>query len=252
MSLDSPADPSPAADGPPSAPTPGRIVEVTDERTPIAGAAMLLLEATFDRGPWQPLVELRSEIAEKRLGLLAAYDFHLFAALDEGDQVTGTAVGVYLEGVNAGFITYLAVHAEHRGRKIARALRGALVDRIRVDARASDWDELAWVLGEVRHDNPWLRRLVRERGVIPFDLEYYHPGVEPAETATRYVLYRQPVGDRREELPVQLVRRVLYSIYRRAYRVTYPLRSAPFRNMLQQLEGLTSVGVHPAFAEVAP
>ncbi len=226
-----------------SDPPPRQIVEVTDERTPVAGAALQLLEATFDRGPWQPLVELRSEIAEKRLGLLSAYDFHLFAALDDQGGVTGTAVGVYLEGVNAGFITYLAVHAEHRGRKIARALRSALVDRIRVDARAGDWDELAWVLGEVRHDNPWLERLVRERGVFPFDLDYFHPGVRPETAGTRYVLYRQPVGDDREELPAQLVRRVLYSIFRRAYRVTYPLESAPFTHMLEQLEGRTTVGV---------
>lgn len=244
-------DEPPPALGSSTSPTPARILEVTDERTPIAAAAMQLLEATFDRGPWQPLVELRSEIAEKRLGLLAAYDFHLFAALGEEDQVAGTAVGLYLEGVNAGFITYLAVHAEHRGRKIARALRGALVDRIRVDARAGDWDELAWVLGEVRHDNPWLHRLVRERGAIPFDLEYHHPGIEPEEAATRYVLYRQPVGDERVDLPAQLVRRVLYSIYRRAYRVTYPLRSTAFRHMLDQLDGRMSVGVHPGFTEAA-
>jgi len=226
-----------------------RIVEVMDERTAVAEDSLRLLEATFEQGPWRPLVELRSEIAEKRLGLLAAYDFHLFAALDADDEVAGAAVGVYLEGVNAGFITYLAVDAEHRGRKIARALRGALVDRIRVDARAGDWDELAWVLGEVRHDNPWLRRLVRERGAIPFDLEYHHPGVAPEDTTTRYVLYRQPVGDERPDLPVQLVRRVLYAIYRRAYRVTYPLESAPFRHMLEQLEGRESVGMHSAFAE---
>jgi hypothetical protein len=43
------------------------------------------------------------------------------------------------------------------------------------------------------------------------------------------------------------VRRILYTVYRRAYRVRYPLEHAGFRNMLAQLEGREFVGAHPDF-----
>ena len=90
-------------------------------------------------------------------------------------------------------------------------------------------------------------RIVRTRGAIPFDLEYYHPG-RSLHGDERYILYRQPIGDARRELPVSLVRRTLYTVYRRGYRVRYPLNRDIFNAMLKQLEGRETVGVHPDFA----
>lgn len=224
-----------------------RIVEITDEREPVADAALALIEGAFDPSDRQPMSELRSEIAEKRLDLLSAYDFHLLTALGEEDRPIGTVAGVYLAGVNAGFISYLTVVEEHRGRHVARQLRRHLVETFRSDARQAGQASLNWVLGEVRADNRWLRGLVRHRGAIPFDLEYFHPGMIPGVPHDHYILYRQPVGDRRAELPVSLVRRILFVIYRRAYRVRYPLEREAFRSMLGQLEGRESVGAHAGF-----
>ncbi|MEJ2185051.1 MAG: GNAT family N-acetyltransferase [Gemmatimonadota bacterium] len=215
------------------------IVEVLDERTPAAQSALGLIMDTFPAHERQPLAELRSEIAEKRLGLLAAYDFHLFAAFgDSGPDkyAVAAAVGVYLEGVNAGFVNYLAVRPAVRGRGHGRALRRRLVEQLRSDARDAGFDDLAWVIGEVRPDNDWLRRLVREKSAIPFDLTYYHPAPIPGAADERFVLYRQPVGDVREALPSELVQRLLYAIYRRAYRVSYPLERPAFRDMLAELK----------------
>jgi GNAT superfamily N-acetyltransferase len=224
------------------------VVELLDERTPLADRALALIEQTFAPPDRQPVAELRSEIAERRLGMYSRDNSHLLAALVGGeDDPVGTIAGMYLGGVNGGIVTYLAVRKAYRGRRIARLLRPALIEAFRADARAGRHADLAWVLGEVRAASPWLRRLVRTRGAIPFDLTYYHPGMEPGSSAP-YVLYRQPVADERRELPVATVRRVLYAIYRRAYRVRYPLQRPQFSAMLAQLEDRETVGVHPDFA----
>src|SRR5690606_42154170 len=63
-------------------------------------------------------------IAERRMGMLSSYNFHMIAALyDDDPEPAGVIVGIYLDGVNAGFVTYLAVRRQHRGRRIARVLR---------------------------------------------------------------------------------------------------------------------------------
>ena len=228
--------------------TPVRIVEIRDEREPLAEAALAVIADMFAAYERQPINELRSEIAERRLGMLSGYNFHLLTALYEGDDTpAGTIAGLYLDGVNAGFITYLAVRRQHRGRRLARLLRPKLIEVFRADARREEYDDLAWVLGEVRADSPWLKRLIRTRGAIPFDLEYYHPGMSLG-AGERYVLYRQPIGDHRRELPAELVRRTLFAIYRRGYRVRYPLNRDIFMNMLEQMEGREQIGVHPDYA----
>jgi GNAT superfamily N-acetyltransferase len=224
-----------------------RIVEIVDERDPLAEPALGLVQQMFTPADRQPVAEMMSELAERRLGLFSTYNFHLLAAVFEGEEEpAGSIIGVYLGGVNAGFIMYLAVRREHRGRRIARLLRPRLIEAFRADARRSGRDDLAWVLGEVRASSPWLRRLVRTRGAIPFDLEYYHPGMTPGE-GEPYVLYRQPVADLRHELSAALTRRIIYAIYRRAYRVRYPLQRPGFAAMIEQLQHRSSVGVHPDF-----
>lgn len=229
-----------------------RTVEILDERDPLSDAALAIVQDMFDPRERQPLAELRSELAERRLGMLSSYNFHLITALSDDDpEPAGTIIGLYLDGVNAGFITYLAVRPQYRGRRIARVLRPELVEVFRADARRAGHEDLAWVVGEVRRDSPWLRRLVRTRGAIPFDFDYYHPGMT-VDTEDPYVLYRQPVGDARRELPVALVRRLLYAIYRRAYRSRYPLQRDVFQHMMQQLEGRSTVGVHPDYADLLP
>lgn len=229
---------------------PVRIVEIRDEREPLAEAALAVIAEMFAAHERQPINELRSEIAERRLGMLSGYNFHLLTALYEDNDVpAGAIAGLYLDGVNAGFITYLAVRSQHRGRRLARVLRPKLIEVFRADARREEYDDLAWVLGEVRADSPWLKRLIRTRGAIPFDIEYYHPGMSIG-SGEPYVLYRQPIGDHRRELPVELVRRTLFAIYRRGYRVRYPLNRDIFTNMLEQLEGREQVGVHPDYASL--
>lgn len=223
-----------------------QVVRVDDERTPLAGEALELIASSFPPQDRQPIDQIGMEISERRLGLLTSYDFHLFAAVDVEEQVLGVCAGVYLGGVNAGFVTYLAVLPEARERQLGRRLRVRLVDAFRADAKQLEWEELAWVVGEVRRESPWLGRLVRERSAIPFDLSYYHPGVEPGGPDADWVLYRQPIADSREELPCGQVAQLLYAIWRRGYRIRWPLQMPAFNAMLRQLEHRETVGFHPA------
>jgi hypothetical protein len=224
-----------------------RIVEIVDERDALAERALALVHETFAPADRQPISEMMSELAERRLGMFSSYNYHLIAAVNPGEaDPAGAIIGVYLGGVNAGIVLYLAVRKQDRGRRVARLLRPRLIEAFQADARAGGHADIAFVLGEVRAESPWLRRLVRTRGAIPFDLDYYHPGMAPG-AGTRYVLYRQPFGDARTELTVGHTRRILYSIYRRAYRVRYPLQREGFMAMLRQLEGRETVGVHPDF-----
>jgi ribosomal protein S18 acetylase RimI-like enzyme len=223
-----------------------RIVEIDDERDPLAEGALELITECFPSHERQPLSELRSEIEEKRLRLLDPFDFHLFVGV-RGERVVAMVSGVYMAGINAGFITYLAVRPEARGHRVAGQVRGALVEAFRRDARRQGRDDLAWVLGEVRADGRWLGSLVRNRGAVPFDLTYYHPGMV-LEAAPSYALYREPVGDHRRELPADEVRRIIYAIWRRGYRVRYPLERVTFRAMIDELDGQEIVGVHPEYS----
>lgn len=241
---------APATDPADGSPSEDRILEVLDERGPIADSALDLIQRAFPPRERQPLEQIAMEIAEKRLGLLTSYDFHLLAAVSPEDRVLAVVSGVYLGGVNIGFVTYLAVEAGSRGRQLGRRLRVALIDAFRRDALALEWPELAGVVGEVRLESPWLQRLVRDRAVLPLDLTYFHPGEDPTNPEAEWILYRQPVADKRTEYPADEVRQLLYAIWRRAYRVRWPLEREGFQAMLRELEGRTVVGPHPAVSAI--
>jgi GNAT superfamily N-acetyltransferase len=219
-------------------------VRVQDERSPLAHAAIELLHRAI--GDVQPAADLLAEIEECRRGLPSGGDYHLLAAVDEDGRPGAVAAGVYLEGVNAGFITYLAVQPEMRNRQLGSALRAELLACFRDDARAAG-AELAWTVGEVRRESAWLRSLVQGGRAIPFDLGYFHPWMA-LRAEGRYVLYREPAADTRAEIPSHEVARLLFAIWRRAYRIRYPLQSETFCYMLRGLEGREMIGADPGFA----
>ena len=161
------------------------------------------------------------------------------------------AAGIYLRGVDAGFVTYLAVRPDQRRRLRGRKLRAHLVESIRSEARRADGRDPRWTVGEVRRTSPWLRTLVRAGKAIPFDFPYFHPWMTRANEG-RYVLYREPISDPRPELPAEEVARLVFAIWRRAYRVRFPLQNEVFRYMLAEIEERGTVGCHPDFLDAAP
>ena len=223
-----------------------RVIEATDERDPLARSALELLVTAI--GDVQPVDDLLSELEERRRGLPTGSVYHLLVLVDREGQPAGAAAGVYLRWVNAGFITYLGVRRGLRGRALGRGIRERLVQCFRDDARQAHGTEPAWVVGEVHHESPWLRALVRRGKAIPFGFSYFHPWM-PMRSEGRYVLYREPIGDARPELPADEVERLVYAIWRRAYRVRFPLQSETFRYMMQQIEEAGSVAADPGFPE---
>ncbi len=222
-----------------------------DERSREAEEALGLIHEYFPRSDRHAISELRSEIAEKRHQLLEPFDFHQLVALDDEDRVAATCAGVYLAGANAGFVTYLVVDRNFRNKQLGRRLRESLVESFRANAIAAGNETLNWVLGEVRIDSPWLMTLVRTGGVVPFDLEYFHPGLQPGTSDKRYVLYREIIGDDRKSIPADETKRIIYAIYRRAYRVRYPLERENFKSMIDQIEGRDEIGPNPEVLRLA-
>ena len=221
-----------------------RVVAVDDEREPLATEALELISTAI--GDVQPVNDLLSEIEERRRGMPSGGDAHLLAMVDDHGRAAAAAAGIYLEGVNAGFITYLAVRKDLRGKLLGRGLRGHLVESIRAEARRKYGADPAWVVGEVRSGSPWLQTLVRAGQVIPFDFPYFHPWM-PRRSEGKYVLYREPLADGRAELPAQEVVRLVYAIWRRAYRIRFPLQSETFCYMIDRLESAGTIGAHPDF-----
>lgn len=216
-----------------------RPVEIKDERDPLAREAVRLIRHSI--GDVQPTTDLLSELEECRRGLPNGGDYHLTGLVEPDGSLAAAAAGVYLEPVNAGFITYLAVRGDLRGMQLGRELRAHLVEAFRAEAQRKLGRDLAWTVGEVRRESRWLRTLVSSGGAVPFDVSYFHPWL-PRSAEGRYILYREPVGDPRPELPAEEVLHLLYSIWRRAYRIDFPLQSDTFCYMLEQLEGKPIVG----------
>lgn len=225
-----------------------RVVMVDDERTPLATEALELISTAI--GDVQPVNDLLSEIEERRTGMPSGGDYHLLAMVDATGRAAAAAAGIYLEGVNAGFVTYLAVRPDLRGKLLGRGLRGHLLESIRAEARRKNGADPAWLVGEVRSGSPWLQTLVGAGKVIPFDLPYFHPWMS-RRSEGRYVLYREPIADARAELPAHEVVRLVYAIWRRAYRIRFPLQSETFCYMLERLRATGTIGVHPDFRAVA-
>lgn len=222
-----------------------RIVTIDDERDPLAREALeLITESIWDV---QPVDDLLTEIEERRRGMPSGGDYHLLAMVDDKDRPAAAAAGIYLESVNAGFITYLAVREDMRDRQLGRGLRAHLVEAIRDEARRTRGEDPAWTVGEVKRESPWLRTLVSAGQVIPFAFPYFHPWM-PRRSEGRYVLYREPMADARPTLPADEVVRLVYAIWRRAYRIRFPLQSETFCYMMDYLQSHGIIGTHADFA----
>jgi hypothetical protein len=222
-----------------------RVVAVEDERDPLARDALELIAESI--GDVQPVDDLLTEIEERRRGMPTGGDYHLLAMVDGDGRPAAAAAGIYLQSVNAGFITYLAVRGDMRDRQLGRGLRAHLVESIRTEAQRKFGADPAWTVGEVRSGSPWLQTLVGAGAVIPFAFPYFHPWM-PRRSEGKYILYREPMADARAVLPADEVVRLVYAIWRRAYRIRFPLQSDTFCYMLQYLEAHGTIGTHPDFA----
>jgi len=218
-----------------------RIRELTSGRDPAFAAAYRLLKRTFPAAELLPRKDWEVVMRESEADLWTDINWHLFVA-ESGGRVVGSASGSYLGNVNVGVIGYIAVDAAMRSAGLGPRLRRKLVDAFETDAHDVLGEPLLAVAGEVEEDNPWLRHLVKHLRAIPLDFPYQQPALGIAPAAVPLVLYWQPISDHRRSLPASEVRRLLYTIWRRMYRVGAPLERAPFRKMMRSLQGRRLIG----------
>ena len=218
------------------------IAAVTDPRDPHFPSALRLFNRVFPAAERIDRRYFDDVMREKRLGLLFPFNTHFFVARRAG-KVIGFCSGTYMAVVNMGFVGYLAVDPRLKGGQIGSRLRRRLVEAMRRDARRNGHADLRGVAGEVETDNPWLRHLVAHKGVLALDFDYRQPPLRPGEPDVPLTLYVEPVGGHRlASLPAWEVRALVYALYRRLYRVRFPLRVRAFRTMLAALEGRRRIG----------
>lgn len=217
------------------------IREIQSLDDPRFGVAYDLLRRTFPREEMQPRRDWVTVMSEREQGLFTDINWHLLVAM-RGDQVVGAASGSYLGNVNIGLIGYIAVDPAERSQGLGPTLRRRLRLAFEKDARRVRKRGLRAIIGEVEADNPWLRHLVRRHRAIPLDFPYHQPSLGARHKPVPLVLYYEPLTDQPTWLPVAQVRRLLYTLWRRPYRVAAPLKDPAFRRMLRSLEGRRRIG----------
>jgi hypothetical protein len=208
---------------------------------PALRAAHQLLRHEFPHAEVLPLRDWRNAIRERRSGLWTDITWHLLVAM-RGDTVVAVSSGSYLGNVNVGVIGYVAVRPAERAAGLGPRLRRALRRRFERDARAIRRRPLEGIVGEVREDNPWLRTLVRREGAIALDFDYFQPSLGSHAKPVPLVFYYQPLARKRKSIRGDELRKLLYTLWRRSYRVPKPLSRAEFRRMLRSFEGRQRVG----------
>lgn len=218
-----------------------RVREVRSSADPAFRRAYRLLARVFPPAELVSRRDWRAVMREHEAGVWTDLAWHLVVA-ERGSALLGAATGSYLGSVNVGLIGYIAVANADRSRGLGPRLRRRLTEAFARDARRITSRPLAALVGEVESDNPWLRHLVRRQGVIPLDIPYYQPSLRGRRPPVALVLYYQPLARPRRSLPSGEVRRLLYALWRRPYRVPRPLGRPAFRRMLRALEGRRQVG----------
>ena len=173
-------------------------------------------------------------LREREAGLWTDLDWHLLVAEAEG-RLVGAASGSYVGNVNVGLVGYVAVVRDLRGSGIGGHLRRSLRAAIARDARRIHGVPLAAMIGEVHVENPWLVHLVRVQRALALDFPYLQPALHRTARPVELVLYVEPLTRRRHSVPADEVRRLVYTMWRRIYRIDRPLRRPLFRRMLRAL-----------------
>lgn len=216
-----------------------REVESPSDR--VIARAHALLKRTFPRAELVPLPDWRESLRERSAGLWTDLDWHLFVA-ERGGKLVGAATGSYVGNINVGLVGYVAVIEAVRSLGVGGRLRGGLRAAFLRDARRVRAGRLEALIGEVHLENPWLVHLVRRDRVLALRFPYYQPSLHVTADAVELVFYYQPVGRKPRALPAEKVRRMVYTIWRRIYRVDRPLAHPEFRRMLAALRPGTRIG----------
>ena len=214
--------------------------EIRDPADPALAEAYRLLQRAFHQDELVSMREWHDTLAERDAAVWTDTSWHLLVA-ERGDQMLGVASGTYLGNVNVGVMGYLVVDPEARGLGLGPRLRRRLRGLFFRDAKRIRRAPLEALVGEVRRDNPWLRRLIRRPTVVALDFPYFQPELRADEAPVEFVLYYETFGRARQSVPATEVRKLLYNVWRRVYRIARPLSSPVFRRMMRSLARRRSI-----------
>jgi hypothetical protein len=217
------------------------IREITDPQDKAVNEAYTILSRTFHRGERVARRDWIGSLSERSGKLLTDVAWHLIVAEQHG-HVVGLTSGSYLGNVNVGVIGYLAAKPETRSLGIGTRLRARLRKAFANDAERIAGGPLKAIIGEVSAENPWLRSLARRPEVLVLDFPYYQPKLYDDDLPSPFVLYYESMLGTRERIPTAELRQLLYTVWRRVYRVSRPLGRPAFRAMLRSLERRRTVG----------
>lgn len=218
-----------------------RIREVRDPNDKALAGAYRLLRGAFTAQELVRRRDIREAIIERNRGFLGDLNWHMFVA-ERGSSVVGVATISYVGELNVAVIGYLAVRSSERSTGVGLRLRARLLQAVHKDALRIRRRPVDALLGEVRVGNPWLRHLVSVHRALALDFPYWQPSIDGKAPPVRLVLYYQPIAEERESLSVNEVRRLLYVIWRRIYRIPRPMKNPTFRKMLKALHGRRLIG----------
>jgi hypothetical protein len=211
-----------------------RLREVLTPDDPAIGRAYRLLRSSLHSDELVAVDDWRHSLAERVADLWTDMAWHLFVA-ERGGRIVGMGSGTYLGNVNIGFVGYLGVASDTRGERVGTRLRDRLRAAFKRDATRVRGRGLEAILGEVRIDNPWLAHLIKSPRILALDFVYHQPRLHPHQHPVPLVLYYEAMRGTVPRLPARLVRRLLYTIWRRAYRIDRPLRRPILREILDSL-----------------
>jgi hypothetical protein len=217
-----------------------RTREILSADDPSFSVAHKLLRHEFPHAEMLPVRVWRNAMRERRAGLWTDIGWHLIVA-ERKSRVLAAASGSYLGNVNVGIIGYIAVARNARLLGLGPRMRRALQRKFETDAHHAGHARLGAIVGEVRRNNPWLRHVVRE-GAVALDFPYFQPSLGAEKEPVPLVLYYQPLGVAKKTLGVAELRRLLYTMWRRMYRIDEPLANPEFRRMLRSLAGRRRIG----------
>ncbi|MEO5567557.1 MAG: GNAT family N-acetyltransferase [Gemmatimonadaceae bacterium] len=214
--------------------------EILTASEPAFRKAHAMLRKQFPRAEMLPFRDWVNSMREREIGLWTDTRWHLLVAEREG-TVIGAASGSYLGNIAVGIVGYVAVLPGTRLNGLGPRMRRALHRCFKRDAREVSSGPLEAIVGEVRADNPWLRTLVRREGALALDFEYMQPSLDDHREPVPLVLYYQPLNGR-QTLDAAYVRRLLYTMWRRMYRIATPMSRPEFRRMIRSLQGRRRIG----------
>ncbi len=220
---------------------PLRFREIRHPDDPAIAGAYRLLRRVFSARELVRRRDLREAIVERNRGVLGDLNWHMIVA-ERAGVLVGVATVSYLGDLNVGMVGYLAVRAGERSGGVGLKLRAKLLRALHRDALRIRGRPVDALVGEVKAENPWLTHLVTVHEALALDFPYWQPSIDGRARPVPLVLYYQPIARERTSLGADEVRRLLYAIWRRLYRVPKPMKDPRFRRMLAAIQGRRRIG----------